>query len=865
MQNELETNLMIYIDPAQARDQQSLENAVNEIETIIDEEGRFLDLLGNFENFQFEQTKSFTFDLLRTIIHLRWNEIEQNFDNVYYFLFVLTTQPQIYQKLTVAEKLAETQAFFMARAFPTLIQDLLQPFNDLQKNIRPIIQYRFIKMFSYNIAYPKPPVIFHEKLYVDYIKPFFEILFSFTSGVNTALEALSYLVKWASIYNWYDEERYFQILMECFNKNGLRSLVADVISSLLCSVDGITDRFNLVDEIQKELERYEAEQEAKEKDPHIIFAKLAASAGSSIISDPQCEPYFVLALSFLRSSKNESHAREISNFVLDFISDFVENFPDHAPSVIETVCLRLGNRFGSEKFTIDDNLNRYCSLAFTCLKSSQVAASNTTPEGAEPENSSLKTLFSILELDISENTNLVSAALLVIYQCSQMGFAFNGLTEIIPQLLEKTGELDPSFMAFHFSVYRIIFICSEEELGSEFINEVFNRLAVIISTTLSESEEDDIDMRKRFVTVLLDFVKKFAKSINIQTLYETVTTLPTNIPNVSSIYSYMFDLLDVDAQNQLLNYLVEEMTKNECFQNLFNFLSKILCPNDESFKQELSSFIIQAINDHSGDKDLLPSIIQSISCLSIDGFQILVSLVENYQENALIISSILYSFNVIRKTLPKYAKIASKPELNGLLDNEQFIEFNNTLFNEYFNILDKYWSAPQSQSMKSVILGMIINGTNLFKTTIRQFISDDAKTDLLQMEADVLSHYYDNPHIFTTIVQFARESCESFPIDVLKYFIRPSMNFLYSQNFTINSPKWDNVVKNVILLHMALYNKLPDDFLPLFREASLDAYKAPEEAVESYIQQLVKLKASPTDKDSLEEARLFFADLAVGF
>lgn len=854
---QVETGLLIYLEPSRARDEEALNTARAMINEKLDSDDGYVELLQNYYRFEFEKTKMYTLDLLCTIIRVRWNDIEKYFDDIFQFLFHYMTSMPVYTKLGLVgcEKLADVQSQFLARSFPTRISNILEPFDAITTNVKGAIVCRFIKMFSYNIAFPKPPIIFHKKMYNDYIQPFCNILFS-ELRLPVSLEALAHLSRWGAInYQWFAEEPYFNALMNSMHKNGLRHIVADVIASVLSVMDDVPDAFNLIEEIKQAITDYKQETDAQETSTQIPFARLAAAAGNATLDNPEkCTIFFTYCMKFLKHAKNEKQAQEITFAVIDFVNDFVEQTPDMASFVLEIVLYRIECYFASEKLKIDEYCRRLVYLAFTCIK-------NATAE--DGSNALVAQLYEKFNIDISERPNLWAAVMLVIYDSAQLGFAFPEVTQLLKPILANLEEPPISMEVFPcvLGFFRHTLICPEGTIDNETILNLALSLGSYANNSSENPEEND-EMRKRFASLYLEFIKKYAKVFNLSETCQLVQAISPNTPNVAQLYSYFYPMLNAADGLQFYMSVIEGLSNPETAVSRFGFLSKTICPAD--LHPSIGDLITNSLTEFASNPKIFPLIIQSVGCFGVDGLDLLWTLFQKYQADPLIVAHIGSAFMQIRASIPRMAKAQNKPEMVGLLDSPDFIQFNMNIFDAFFNILDKYWASPAYDAQFSLnIITMIIQLINLFRTTIRQFLDEERRNNLFEIAADVLTHHYEEARVFTSVINFAREAADSYPQEVLNFFIKPSMNFLYNVQFSINWPKFDAVVKAVINLHRVLFAKLPDDTFRMIAEVSIESHEAQESAVQEYMEAIQKLNSNPNDSVTLDDARVFYADLAI--
>ena len=799
---ELETSINIFLNKSQAESPEKEAEANQLVQAIRSEPEGFMQLIENFPSFKIDATKSFTFHVLNSIILQRWNDINPAFlEPVHHFLFQITTETSVYQALeeSTASILAQTQACFVAKTFPSVIPDFLSVF----ESVEIIVRLRFIEALCKNLAFPVPPIIFHRSVFQELIPVFTEIIFS---GVQqlfpVAFSALSYFIRWSN-NEWLGTEECVQGVVAGFTIPNLKAATADVMTALLMSTGDeqameMITHFELLEHINEILEG--------EDDTAILlaYARLISAAGNATLQNTECcSTFYQYALTYFITSPDD----KISGTVLSFIDTYTSLNAEVAPEVLNTVINRLAVYFESSPVRISEFCARLDHLAITALKA------NSESEGVINE---------MIDPALQENPNICAAIMNIVSDRSYTFSTFSDIFQFFAQLIQVEPPIEKALFPAVLGFYRLAF--SNPQNSTDMTQEVVEE---IIGTMISfiGAENESREINDNLTLLLGKFIAKFKNNFTI-TEEIIQAMLEINTIESSKTLALITRSVPLEGRPEVISAILQAMIANtegeaarEGVINLFNYLSSIDCPENEELIQQIHGFLESSVETLASDEEALCLLIQSCASIGKYGFDIVYAIFEQNASNPRIVASSAKACFDIRLKLT--VSISNLPadkvndpsciEIRSILTSEQSVQFTASLEEQFVAIIDDCWAAAPTDAEEERTMEFVAKCLCYFFGTIT-LLNEESREELYVMICDIMAHYYNVPLVFRETLKFARHALMVDPINAGKMFLYPSFNCLYSVSFDTNSPLWLDVLKEMINFHKLALIKIPEVF-----------------------------------------------------
>ena len=857
---ELETFINIFLNKAQPESEEKRQQANETIQEIRSSQNGFMHLIENFNSFKSDVPKNFTIFIIKSVMYQRWNDIAESLlEPVQQFLFVVLNETNVYQSLEeeTANLLAETQAYFVAKTYPAIFQNFLAFF----ENCEMIVRLRFLNSLCKNIAFPEPPIVFHQSLYIELIPSFTEIIFT---GVQQtfpiAFSALSYFCRWCK-NEWLKNEELVQLFDVGFTIPNLKEMAANVVVSLLMSsgddqeiVAQIIEKFQVIEHISEIFE---------EDDTNLLlaYARLVSACGNTTLnSNPElCANFFQIAVEHFLSSPND----EIASCVISFIDTYTSLNPEIAPDILNAVIQRLAIYFENEPVK---------TLLF-CVKLSHLAI---TALRINEESQSV--IDEMIDPSLQENPNICAAIMHIVYfTMNSQTYTFSSFSEIFQffaSLIQIEPPLSRSIFPAILAFYRLALSnpISSPDIDADAVNSIVETLLGFIA---AENETDEIN--KQLTLILGKFIGKF---INLFSLSEEVIQAILEIgsqESISALNSISNALLrqpelQISIMSLIIEYLVGKCNETgngrDQIYLLFTYISNLNPPYDEGLLQHIHSLIQTYLPIVSSDEELLCLLIVSLKSISYYGFDLLYTIYGQIQENMKCVSAAVRACHTIRIKLNTYVmkvipvEARNTPEtqqLVNLLKSEEAIKFAASIADKFIGFIDDTWASCPLPQEENDLKTFIINTLNYFQGAVR-LINDDIKGEFFQMVVDLYAHYFNCPDVIQCLLSFAIHAIQFDPEVVTKSFVVPSFSSLYSIDFDTNNPNWESVAKLMIKFHQIAQNKYPE----LFKEELANAFQkhgGEETALEQYCGALTVL-SNGRDDQQLTQALDIISDLS---
>ena len=818
---ELETFINIFLKKAQAESEEKRQEAFAAIQEIRSSPNGFMHLIENFHAFKTDVPKNFTIFIIKSVMFQRWNDIAESFiEPIQNFLFINLIDTSVYQSLEeeTANLLAETQAYFVAKTFPAIIPNFLAFFESCEM----IVRLRFINSLCKNIAFPEPPIVFHQSLYMELIPAFTEIIFvGIQQTFPIAFSALSYFCRWCH-NEWLKNEELIQCFEVGFTIPNLREMAANVVVALLMSsgddqetVAQLIERFQVVEHISEVLEEDDAAL-------LLAYARLVSACGNTTLnSNPEmCASFFQIAVDNFLSSPND----EIASSVISFIDTYTSLNPDIAPEILNAVIQRLAVYFENEPVK---------TLLF-CVKLSHLAST-----ALRINSDSQSVIDEMIDPSLQENPNLCAAVMHIVYfTINARTYTFSTFSDIFQffaALIQTEPPLSRSIFPAILAFYRLALSnpVGSSDIDADVVSAIVETLLGFIT---SENETDEIN--KQLTLILGKFMGKFIDLFTlsdeiIQGILEIGTKESISALNNISNALVKQPEAQVTIISSIIEYLVGKCNESENGRDqillLLTYISSLNAPYHEELLQHIHSLIETYFPVVSSDEELLCLLIESIKSISYYGFDLIYAIYGQVQENMKCVSAIARTCAVIRMKLNTYiTKVIpvdqrASPEtqqLVSLLKSEQAIQFTASIADKFIGFIDDTWAACPLENEETDLKAFIINTIIYFQGAI-VMINEETRAEFYQMIADIFAHYFNSPDVIKYLVSFANSALMFDPVNVTNSFVVPSFSCLYSLEFDTNNPTWEEVAKLIIKFHQNAHNKNPD----LFRAELVKAFE----------------------------------------